>query len=138
MKLKTSYNVGNKNASGPHRNKGIPISKSHKKNISLSKLGKKRKPFTKEHKEKIGSGNSRGKHSTLMSKERLAGRPRPKRCEVCKSWGRKYKKGLCFEHNHKTGEFRGWVCHRCNYILGLAKDDFKLLENLATYLKKNI
>jgi hypothetical protein len=37
--------------------------------------------------------------------------PRPKdgRCEACGE-----KKVLCLDHDHETGEFRGWLCHRCN------------------------
>jgi hypothetical protein len=31
-------------------------------------------------------------------------------CEICG----KHAKKLRFDHDHETGEFRGWLCHRCN------------------------
>jgi len=37
--------------------KGIPITEIHRKKISLGKIGKKRKPFTKEHKQNLRLAN---------------------------------------------------------------------------------
>lgn len=34
-------------------------------------------------------------------------------CEIC---GKACN--LCYDHNHATGEFRGWLCSHCNLILG--------------------
>lgn len=64
-------------------------------------------------------------------KEKLAGRKRPEHCEICGAMGR-----ICFDHDHKTGKFRGWICHRCNVVLGFVKDNSELLNELAEYLKK--
>lgn len=41
----------------------------------------------------------------------------------------------CFDHCHKTGKFRALLCAGCNKGLGLFKDDPKLLENAAKYLR---
>ena len=65
-------------------------------------------------------------------KEKQAGRPRPELCEICGNGGR-----ICYDHNHETGNFRGWICHRCNVILGLAKEETVILNNLIEYLNKN-
>lgn len=62
--------------------------------------------------------------------EASAGRKKPKRCDVCKCSGAV----IHFEHDHKDGHFRGWVCHRCNSALGYAKDSVVLLRKLAAYL----
>ena len=69
-------------------------------------------------------------------KEKLAGRKRPKRCKICKEFEIPSKK-LCFDHNHKSGKFRSWICMRCNLILGQAKDDISLFKKLIKYLKKH-
>ena len=61
--------------------------------------------------------------------ERLAGRPRPDRCDVCKTVG-----VVHFDHCHKNGHFRGWLCFGCNTALGAVKDSPKMLRKLAEYL----
>lgn len=37
--------------------------------------------------------------------------------------------GLCMDHNHETGEFRGWLCNPCNKALGFMQDQPQLLVN---------
>jgi hypothetical protein len=61
---------------------------------------------------------------------KLAGRPRPKRCEKCSKRAR-----VVFDHCHRTNMFRGWLCDRCNLVLGLAKDNPELLRTLAAHLE---
>ncbi len=43
--------------------------------------------------------------------------------------------GLYVDHNHKTDEIRGLLCHNCNLIIGHAKDNISLLNNAIKYLK---
>lgn len=62
--------------------------------------------------------------------ETSAGRARPIACEVCK--GEQAK--MCWDHNHKTGKFRGWLCQDCNFVLGLVRDSANQLRALAQYL----
>ena len=71
----------------------------------------------------------------LRRKERAAGRPRPDVCEVC--GGKGGKQPIHFDHDHATGLFRGWLCHHCNVILGMARDNADLLLKLATYLEQS-
>ena len=40
------------------------------------------------------------------------------------------------DHCHKTKAVRGILCNRCNTVLGLCKDDDKLLSALAGYLRR--
>lgn len=63
--------------------------------------------------------------------ERTNGKPKPPACEVCGEGGK-----ICFDHDHQTGVFRGWLCNNCNMILGKVKDSAKLLRDLAAYLEK--
>jgi len=59
----------------------------------------------------------------------LAGRPKPDVCDICHGSGK-----IVFDHSHKFGHFRGWVCDRCNRTLGFAGDDPLLLMKMASYL----
>mgnify|MGYP001605679604 CR=1 FL=1 len=61
----------------------------------------------------------------------------PEQCEVCGAFGGETKKHICYDHNHKTGEFRGWLCQRCNTALGMVKDNSDTLRALANYLEKS-
>lgn len=64
--------------------------------------------------------------------DRLATRPRPDVCENCGTVG---KRGVVFDHDHTTGEFRGWLCDNCNRALGLLNDDLERILGLASYLE---
>ena len=66
-------------------------------------------------------------------KTAISGRPRPEICDIC--GGNRIR--IVFDHCHKTGEFRGWICSPCNTVLGLMNDDAVLLRKLADYLEKN-
>ena len=130
--------------SGHHQaawNKGLKLPKwkmndSGREKIRLGKLGDKNPMRRKEVSQLVGL--KRRKFYGVVEEEILlsmtnreieAGRKKPKNCEVCDKTGR-----ICFDHNHKTGKFRGWLCTKCNLILGLAGDDPELLKKLSKYL----
>lgn len=74
-----------------------------------------------------------GNNSRYLKK--IAPRPKPEKCEICGSRGKK-RNGIVLDHNHKIGEFRGWLCSNCNTIIGLAHEDTETLEIIINYLKK--
>lgn len=53
----------------------------------------------------------------------------PSSCYIC---GLELK--LCYDHDHTTGDHRGWLCQNCNKGLGNFKDNPKLLEAALRYL----
>lgn len=61
-----------------------------------------------------------------------AGRPKPNSCEICKE----SEFRIVFDHCHASGKFRGWICDRCNRVLGIVKDSPSLLKSLSIYLEK--
>lgn len=56
------------------------------------------------------------------------------RCDICGVDEFKLTKRLHMEHCHKTGKFRGWVCNRCNHVLGLIGDSSELANKISKYL----
>ncbi len=56
----------------------------------------------------------------------------PDKCEICGAGGK-----ICMDHDHRTHQFRGWLCNDCNLAIGRAKDDPKIIEAMIAYLKKH-
>lgn len=70
--------------------------------------------------------------------------PKNYKCPICKRSEKECagKGGLksttwVLDHNHKSGKFRGWLCHDCNRAIGCFKDDANLLKNALEYMSKN-
>jgi hypothetical protein len=66
-------------------------------------------------------------------------------CPICgsnneqsKGKGNNQNGSWVLDHDHKTKEFRGWLCHKCNRALGAFNDDYKILLKAVDYLKGEI
>lgn len=58
-------------------------------------------------------------------------------CAICLShMNNCVEKELHVDHCHKTGKVRGLLCSTCNKMLGLAKEDFSILDRSIKYLKR--
>lgn len=92
---------------------------------------------------------SKEKNKEVREAEKTAkamGRPRPKvgdPCDCCKRPVYKKRNDIpdgvdgrwswqC-DHDHETGEFRGWVCKTCN--TGVCSDTISAAENALNYLR---
>lgn len=51
------------------------------------------------------------------------------KCWVCRE-----AKGTLVDHCHRSERRRGWLCHPCNVMLGMAKDSPERLRAAADYL----
>ncbi len=136
---KLDYPVWNKGKKRPEM-VGNVYAKGNKPNFTSFKKGQRISPETEFKKGLMsdiqkGSNNSnwKGGYSPLRKLEELAGRKKTILCEVCGIAGK-----ICFDHNHKTGKFRGWICSHCNFALGNVKDNPRILIALANYLKRNV
>ena len=107
---------------GEQSNKKTPFKKGHV-------------PFNKgkefRHSKSFGKGerhwNWNGGHS-IQKPTRI----KPEQYEICGAMGR-----ICYDHDHKTGKFRGWLCYRCNTGLGMVKDNIEILQTMVDYLMEN-
>jgi len=52
-------------------------------------------------------------------------------CEIC---GKKGKKALAIDHNHKTGTVRGLLCNECNLSVGFFEKENA--DKIPQYLSK--
>jgi hypothetical protein len=102
------------------RNEGRKCLPPEERKYDKEKRAARIKSYVKSRREKY-----------KIAQVEIAGRDRPSKCEIC----RQSDVRICFDHCHETNLFRGWLCVRCNSVLGLAKDDINILEKLIDYLK---
>lgn len=58
--------------------------------------------------------------------------PKPAECEVCGE-----QDVLLWDHDHKTGKFRGWVCRKCNLALSVYdRGGFALFGQVEYYINR--
>ena len=56
-------------------------------------------------------------------------------CALCGTPAQETKRGkLYFDHNHQTGTFRGWLCARCNGLVGYIETCQELIPLVESYL----
>ena len=114
--------------------------KHRKENPEIQKV------YSKRHREKVGrfvcalrsSRNMSQRHGytacTATSdeiKKAFTGK-----CEVCGVPEIECRRRLHLDHDHETGEFRGWLCGNCNSAAGHLKDSVALTYNLLEYLAR--
>lgn len=85
--------------------------------------------------EKEKKHQERNRAQRHIDLETMAGRPRPEICDIC-GGPPDPKRGMHFDHCHKTHRFRGWLCRKCNLMLGNAEDDPTRLRDGAAYLER--
>ena len=59
----------------------------------------------------------------------------PDVCDVCGGTSTNGKL-IAVDHNHVTGEVRGFLCNGCNVAIGFVKEDPERLRRLADYLER--
>ena len=132
-------NLGNQHCKGRIGNNGNGWKKGHHKlGDNKGSTGKHWEQTPEQSKNKTGDRNPSwkgGKSSKYRAKN--APRPKPDNCEICGTLGKDLKKGLCYDHDHITGKFRGWLCSRCNVALGMVNDNTETLLALVEYIKKS-
>ena len=62
------------------------------------------------------------------------------KCAICKKPETRKRKDrvlrLAVDHNHRTGNVRGLLCHKCNAGIGNLNDSSELLKNAIRYLEE--
>lgn len=55
-------------------------------------------------------------------------------CAICGLEQGKLSRHMPVDHDHQTGAIRGLLCHHCNVMLGMARDNASILRAAAAYL----
>ena len=56
-------------------------------------------------------------------------------CKTCGAHTSTVDRGLCVDHEHKTGKVRGLLCNNCNMAIGKVKENVEVLQNIIQYLR---
>ena len=134
-KLKKGLQIAwNKNKKMPESWESPSKSFIARKKISDALKGR---PKSENQKMKISGENHYNwkggiRKNPVAYQENIAGRKKPKQCELCHQQGR-----ICFDHDHENGKFRGWICNKCNAVLGLVGDNVSLLAKMIEYLNNS-
>jgi|TARA_Y100000310_G_scaffold3595_1_gene4486 hypothetical protein len=74
-----------------------------------------------------------------LRRELRKNNPAPKDhvCPICKSTKPNWRwRNWCVDHNHQTGKFRGWLCDKCNIMIGQGQEKIEVFERAIDYLRK--
>lgn len=76
-----------------------------------------------------------------VSPEKILCELRKTYCEACgRAFGDARKRWIgdfrAWDHDHKSGRYRGAICQTCNLCLGAAKESVERLLGLARYLRR--
>lgn len=56
-------------------------------------------------------------------------------CPICLRHATQLEEVLHTDHCHKSNKVRGLLCSTCNKMIGLAQENFEVMERAITYLK---
>jgi hypothetical protein len=113
--------------------------KDHKEDITAQ-----RKQFNIDHREEKAAYNKKyhaahkeDRRIRLLNDHGLTEEPVVTSCNICgtKDFSRSNGGKFHIDHDHKTGQVRGFLCHCCNLLLGYAKDNIEILAIAIEYLK---
>ncbi len=111
-----------------------------KKKLYLEKTELQRSEVSKKYREesvdKIRDSYYKTKYGISLSQYEDLLKSQNYSCFICERPESQFKKRLCVDHNHKTGEVRGLLCDFCNHRLIGRHTNPELFEKAASYLKQ--
>jgi len=88
----------------------------------------------KEYRSLRNAFNNLPEHPTKPTFDQLKEWIHDAVCNICHKTKSGNKRQLGLDHNHETGEFRGFLCDDCNKLLGFLHDDVSVLDRIKAYL----
>lgn len=96
---------------------------------------KAQKQYYRKNKEKKAARERQRKYGISMEQYEDFLKIQNNSCAGCLTQNPKGRGSWHVDHNHKTNKVRGLLCHDCNFVLGLVKDDSDTLERLSAYVQ---
>lgn len=95
-----------------------------------------KKQYSIDKKDQIINNRLKRKYNITLAKYNQLFENQNFRCAICKTTNPKGKNNkFHVDHDHKTGEVRGLLCHFCNNGLGNFNDSVESLKEAIKYLK---
>ena len=108
--------------------------KEYKRDIKNGKKKNKKIVYTDEERKRAWTSNAyKSRYGITLENYEEMLEKQDFSCAICKI---KENNGKRFDvdHDHRTGEIRGLLCHKCNKALGLMNDNTLLFHNSIKYL----
>lgn len=118
--------------------------KSNRENAQKNRTSRRASAKKYYDNNKVLASNRVLKLRYKVTDEQLAEMRKINKCPICgieavhEYSGRGCKKGkIVIDHEHETGNVRGFICSHCNTVLGMVRDNVSYLENAIQYLKNS-
>ena len=133
-KKRTERNHQNPEMAKERSRRGLKNNPEKAKKSSQDWAKNNPKEYKEQHWKSYGIRNSDGSFFTCNDYEALLNKQNGV-CAICETPSLTIK-GLHVDHNHETGTVRWILCHHCNVMLGLAKDNPLTLRKAADMLEQ--
>ncbi len=100
------------------------------------RLLEKCREWNRKNKEKKHFQSIKRQYGVSMGRYKKIFNAQKGKCALCGKSQVACTRRLHIDHNHKTGEIRGLLCHGCNTGLGSFNDDISLLKKAISYLQR--
>lgn len=77
-----------------------------------------------------------GEHYNILEANKLYVKQKGK-CAICGIEETNLKRSLRLDHDHRTGKIRGFLCDRCNVVLGMCVDSTEIFISMISYLEEH-
>lgn len=97
------------------------------------------KEWKNNNPDKVTNKRYKSRYGITLTEYKLKLKEQNNKCLICNIDEKDSRSNkLVVDHDHKTGEVRGLLCHNCNCGLGHFKDSTQFMENAIEYLKKSL
>jgi len=110
------------------------ISQRKWRNKNSSKVNSAGRRYYQKNKDKDKNSKLKIKYGITLEQYEVMLEQQKGCCKICKTPQNELKRNLAVDHCHNTGQIRGLLCHKCNTLIGSAKESKEILLKVIEYL----